>query len=610
MTVPGSPAVTQLQQTAVDLGGLMTVLSKHLYSTPLVALRELIQNAHDAILRRRVEQPAWSEPARIDVIPDPARGQIRILDNGAGLTESEIHTDLATIGTGHTRQLRASGHDELGFIGMFGLGFLSAFVIAERVSLRTTSYQSPDRSWRYRSANALSYELSPTTNGPIGTEVTLDLKAEYRALATADRIEASIWHYCALLRAPIYIAGKPTPINDRAPPWRLPDTGQHWIQQRRQDLDFANRFARDGEPMATMPVRPRDNSDAIGLLWVHDRRSYASTDQRQLAVFVRGMLLDDDVRELLPPWAGFIGGVIESEKLTPTASREDLQRDAHFDNARAALVECLVEGLSRIAAEQREAWRRILLHHGEALLGASLCEARLFELLADRVSIPTLQGELRLPELLRQGSVHVMLERQPGFEAMLYRMLGVPVALGHRYGVLAFLRLATEKRHWRLIELGTEQGNRSVFRQTSLPAEDESWLRTHLCDGEQLIVARFEPERLPLVVVADRDFELKERLEKDQQDRKISTTALMLARKFASSLDAPQARKLYLNLSNPVLQALLVERAKRPEAAARALRLLRAFKTILSDAEGITPEQLSCAMDDLCDSLRRFIDVA
>lgn len=104
----------QIRRAGVDLNGVMSVLSKHLYSTPTVALRELVQNAHDSILRRRLEQPDWQGPSRIEVIGDSASNTVRIVDTGAGLTEHEIHAYLATVGVGYTRGLRQSGHGTAG----------------------------------------------------------------------------------------------------------------------------------------------------------------------------------------------------------------------------------------------------------------------------------------------------------------------------------------------------------------------------------------------------------------------------------------------------------------------------------------------------------------
>ncbi len=124
-------------------------------------------------------------------------------------------------------------------------------------------------------------------------------------------------------------------------------------------------------------MRPDERVDVQGLLWIQDGGTYGTSDNRNLSVFLRGMLLDDDARDLLPSWAGFVGGVIESNRLTPTASREDLQRDDHYAAIQHALAEALIAGLGEVARQQPEAWRRVLLRHNEALLGAALCDERL-----------------------------------------------------------------------------------------------------------------------------------------------------------------------------------------------------------------------------------------
>ena len=105
---------SEIRRAGVDLNGLMTVLGKHLYSTPVVALRELVQNAHDSLVRRRLEQADWQEAGRIEVHGDPVNGIVRIVDTGAGLTQQEIHDYLATVGVGYTRGLRQAGEDDRG----------------------------------------------------------------------------------------------------------------------------------------------------------------------------------------------------------------------------------------------------------------------------------------------------------------------------------------------------------------------------------------------------------------------------------------------------------------------------------------------------------------
>jgi molecular chaperone HtpG len=577
-----------IRTAGVDMSGLMTVLGQHLYSTPMVALRELVQNAHDSTIRRRLEDTSSTKTESfIRVEGDLSKNIVRVTDCGAGMTEHEVHAYLATVGTGYTRKLRAeTKSDEL--IGMFGLGFLSAFVLATRVTVTTTSWQDPTQGWRYQSSNGEKYTLVPVPAGAIGSVVELELRPMHSHLAGNGMLKRVLERYCTLLHVPVFVGDNTDALNGEPPPWResAGKVTEHTIQARRNALSFAARFENRFEPICTLPVKPSAGSDLLGLLWVQDGASYGTSDNRNLSVFVRGMLLDDDARDLLPAWAGFIGGVIESKQLTPTASREDLQRDDAYEKAQAALTDALIIGLADVAKNQPQAWRRIISRHNEALLGAALCDPRLFELLADAVTIPTSQGDMPASALRHNGLLHINLSAAGGFEDMLFRALKVPVARGDRYAVLPFLREWVLSHGGSLVELGTEQGNKKIFTSADLPADELAWLNTNLGansnNSERVTPAYFEPAELPLVVVYDREAELKRRLESDESDKRISVAALSLARNFAASIDGSATSRLYINLNNAAIQALLsAYRTQHPQAV-EAANVLRAIKVLLS----------------------------
>lgn len=600
---------TKLCNAGVDLSGLMQVLSKHLYSTPMVALRELVQNGHDSIVRRRLEQADWLDAGRITVIGDRHNKTVRIIDTGAGLTEYEIHTFLATVGVGYTRTLRQK-NDDTGLIGMFGLGFLSAFVLANQVTLTTTSYQEPDKGWCYRSSNAEQYTVTAVAPRAIGTEIILELKEDFLFLSTQDALNHILGRYCILLHEPIYINEAKEPINPEPPPWRKQnaDVVAHPLQEMRKRLSFAARFEQNFEPICTFPVTPDEQSDAIGMLWVQDGATYGTSDNRNLSVFLRGMLLDDEARDLLPSWAGFIGGVIESSRLVPTASREDLQRDENYNAVQYALNEALINGLAVVAEKQPEVWRRILKRHNEALLGASLCDERLFKLLMSSIRIPTSQGDLAVQELRSNGAVHVMLGASGGFEDTLFRALQVPVAHGDRYAVVPFLRRWSSLTGSKLIELGTEKGNQHLFTLVDLSEQEKNWLTEQLADGELLVAARFSPAELPLVVVADREAELKKRLEEDEADKKISQAALRLARQFTAKITATASARLYINLNNPAVEDLLKGFHAHNGNVEQAAKLLKSLKIIMAgrDSHNHTLD-LNRALEDFTQTIRTLL---
>jgi molecular chaperone HtpG len=600
---------TGIHTTEVDLGGLMTVLGSHLYSTPAVAIRELVQNAHDSISRRRIEDAEFGAgDGRIELHADPARGVLVVRDDGAGMTRDEVQRFLATIGVGYTRELRdRSAAEEL--IGMFGLGFLSAFIIAERTVVRTTSYRSPGETVEYRSTTGERYALEDGPSRPVGTEVELELDGEHRLLADPGTLHATVSGYCRLLDVPVSVDGG-EPVNAEPPPWR--DAGgevaEHPAQWHRRRREFAESMDSFFGPVCFVDVAPDGDSDAQGMLWVQDAATYGGSDNRRVAVYVRGMLVDDDARELLPRWAGFVTGVIESRALTPTASREDVQRDERYEAVRAHVHEALVGGLAEIARDQPEAWARVLARHNEALLGAALSDERMSAIVADDLHVPTSDGDMTVRELVDGGGgrAHVGLG-DGGFEEMRFRALKVPIALGTRYAVLPFLRRWCGDRGVDLVEIGTAKGDSALFRRVPIDEDEASWLKDQLAGpGHELIAAGFEPPEMPFVLVPDREAELKRALEADDAQERIASAALHLARMHTDQFDGERTARLYVNVEAPAIAALL-EARRRGEDTSEAAGLLRAVLALISAGERGGPGvDLEKALADITGAVRRL----
>lgn len=577
----------ELLRTQVDLAGLMRVLGNNLYSTPHVALRELVQNAHDSCVRRQIEDkdPAGFEPT-IVVTPDPTKRTLTILDTGAGLTREEIVKYLATVGAGYTGKLRAEGRGGEALIGAFGLGFLSAFVVSERVDLFTTSFQEPDLGWHFQSRGGERYQLGPAPAGPVGTRVVLHLGEPFALLASVDLVPRLLERYGCLLPFPIHVGGADRDaLNRPPPPWRI--EGDSPLLHRRRSLDFARRFESRFEPICTLDITPdvaaTSGANDVGggprgLLWIQDGATYGTSDNRNLSVFVRGMLVSADERDLLPPWAGFVGGVIEADALTPTASREDVQRDAAYHGVAGRIQAALIEGLAHLAEHEPATWRRVLLRHNEALLGAAICDPRLFDLLAPDLKVPTSEGELSVPAVRKKsgGKIHISMGEQGGYEEILFRALRVPVVVGVRYAALPFCQAYAQRIGGAIVQLGTKQGNQSLFPRADLPQIQADRLRAlfHV-ERQEVVPARFAPDSLPLVLVPDRDVALKQVLERDEADKKISTAVLGMARLFTKTIDAGVEARLYVNLDALVIQRILTAKGPADEARAeQAARLL------------------------------------
>src|SRR5262245_3460933 len=166
------------QAFQLHLPGLLKVLAEHLYTNKSVGVRELLQNAHDSCVRRSVEERFPGYRPRIDVAIDRAHGVLTIDDNGSGLTREDVVDYLSTIGKSYTRDLKEqlallSPDEAATLIGQFGLGFLSAFLLASEVTVQTRSHRHGHRPVRWHCTGDEEYELTAGTRTEPGTTVIL-----------------------------------------------------------------------------------------------------------------------------------------------------------------------------------------------------------------------------------------------------------------------------------------------------------------------------------------------------------------------------------------------------------------------------------------------------
>ena len=566
--------MTSLQKTQVDLSGLLEVLGKNLYSTPLVALRELIQNAHDACSRHRIETTS-ARDYQIQVFAEPDQHILRIIDNGSGLTRQEIDDFLATIGSGYTRVLRnKSDEDEM--IGYFGLGFLSAYVVADRVEVITESYQNKGEAWLFASNGGHRYRVSAIKPRPAGcgSEVILHLKEEAYHLADLDILNQVLSQYCCLLPTPILLGEQATLINNEPAPWLYSGS---LLQQQKKQMVFAKRFEQYFEPICVLPLLETELA-VQGFLWIQDGSGYGTADFRNANVFVRHMHITDKVADLLPKWAGFVGCLLNANCLTPTASREDIQQDEAFQDLQDLLHHSLVSGLQNLSKKQPANWRRVLRRHNQNLLGAAVADEDLFYSLKEELKLPTSDGDIKVSAILRQtqNKFYIQALEEHSYQSILLSSQGIPIISGYLFAVIAFCRLYADISGADLIIMGQADDSQKMFPEIRVEPEIYNKLKKLFCldPCEKLTIANFEPDFIPMVMLEDEAARLKKSIDSDEADKRIGSAALILARKFTKKIDDKVERHLYLNMQSQLIQILL----ELPEyKAAQYARLIRGY---------------------------------
>jgi molecular chaperone HtpG len=592
----------ELHQTNVNMEGLLEVLGKNLYSTPNVAIRELVQNAHDACIRRRIEDNS-EQDLRIRLSVEPNSNCLIIEDNGSGLTYSEVNQFLATIGSGYTRLLRNStDSDEM--IGYFGLGFLSAYVISSKVDVITTSFQEPDKTWHFSSKGGRQFTIDTAPQSSIGTRVRLKISNEYRELTSLNVLRALLRKFCCLLPIKIYVDGDEHPINNLDVPWLL-DTSTPPLKLKREQLKFAEIFEDTFNPICVIPIPANDRLKVNGLIWIQDNSGYSTSDFRNVSVFVRNMFITHEGRDLLPLWAGFAGCIVESHSLTPTASREDIQKDEAFDELRNYLLQILVNGLKDISASQPENWRRILSRHNQALLGAAVNDDLLFDILKDSLKVPTNDGEMTLQKLLSKSDnkIHVRLEQKNNYEDVLFRARMIPIVSGYMFAASSFCHKYSEYAQLSVIQLGTKQGDLELFKPLQTSSENFYQLEQLIKkDGDQIILSSFEPVHVPMVIVEDKDIVLKEKMEQEGLDKRIGSAALGLAKLHTNKINSSIRRRVYINVDCPLIERLTDNSMELGKAKSLA-DLLRSFMVTMCHDASNRELNFSDELNKFCRSL-------
>ncbi|MYW33166.1 HSP90 family protein [Streptomyces sp. SID2119] len=387
----------------VDLRGLVDLLSHHLYSSPRVYLRELLQNAVDALTARRGLEPDAPEGAfGIRLFADGS--VVRVEDDGVGLSEADVHTFLATIGRSSKR---ADGIAEQrgDFIGQFGIGLLSCFLVADEIHVLSRSARTPDApavEWRGHGDGSYSVRTLPASARPRpGTTVTLTPRSDAGEWTRPAQVQALARHFGSLLRHPVAFsdgtAGVPTvSVNPEPAPWArtFPTPGSR-----------ARALAAYGEEV--FGFAPLDTIEldlpAVGLKGIACVLPEAVPAGRRHGhrVHVKGMLLSEQADEILPEWAFFVRCVIDAESLRPTASRESLYGDDTLAAVRDALAERLRAWIARAAASDPELLGRFLQAHHLAVKSLAVHDDEILRLLLPWLPFETTDGHTTLDEFAR-----------------------------------------------------------------------------------------------------------------------------------------------------------------------------------------------------------------
>ncbi|GHT33793.1 molecular chaperone HtpG [Bacteroidia bacterium] len=375
----------------VNLKGMIALLSEHIYSNPGTFVRELLQNGIDAITAFRSLNEFLEGTIHVYLKDN---GSMVFEDNGIGLKEDEIHKVLTVIGESSKR----GELDAKDFIGRFGIGLLSCFVVSNEIVFETRSALSKDSlRWCGKADGTyetihLDYEL------PIGTRVMLTPKAEWRHLFEYDAFKRNLDFYGNALPYPIYLHKdeQTEQINDLQPKWLTPGSSKEELLAYGRKT-FQSSFL-DAVQIKTVA------GEIQGAIYVLPFKTQFS-GRLTHRIYLKRMLLGEEDCRLLPPWAFFVKCVFNAESLSSTGSRESLVNNEELRKAQKEIGEALKAYLKSLINTDRDLFNKILDIHFLHVKAIAVEDNEMFGLFMDTLPFETNKGIRNFGTIRRNSPV-------------------------------------------------------------------------------------------------------------------------------------------------------------------------------------------------------------
>lgn len=359
-----------------EIQRVLEIVIHSLYTDRDIFLRELISNAADALEKLRFLQTSGEPvqqsdlPLEIALTADSSTHTLTIADAGIGMTRDELVENLGTIAHSGSKAFlqklsEAREKSELNLIGQFGVGFYSAFMVAQRVEVFTRSHQPDAPGWHWTSDGAGGYEIEPADGLSRGTRIVLHLKDDAHEFAENAPVERVIRRYSNFVPFPIRLNG--TVLNTVQALWTRP-------RQEIKDEEYQEFYSfigHDPEPPLARLHFQADAPLAIQALLFIPARNLETLGlgkaESEVHLHCRKILIQSRARELFPEWLRFLKGVVDSEDLPLNISRESMQDSALLKKLNRTLTARFLKFLAELSEKEPATYAKIYAAHSRFL---------------------------------------------------------------------------------------------------------------------------------------------------------------------------------------------------------------------------------------------------
>ena len=382
-----------MKQFKAESKRLLDLMIHSIYTHKEIFLRELISNASDAI--DKLYYKALSEgntglnrdDFAIRIIPDKEKRTLTVIDNGCGMTKDEMDADLGTIAKSGSLNFKQDmdKKEDIEIIGQFGVGFYSAFMVADKVTVVSRAFGS-DEAWKWESEGTAGYTISAAEKADRGTEVVLQLKADtddekYGDYLDTYRLKSLVKKYSDYIRYPIRMDVEKSrlkegskdeyesyteneTLNSMVPLWRK---NKNEITAEQYNEFYKSKFGDYENPAKTIHMYTEGASNFHALMFIpsHAPFNYYTRDyEKGLQLYSNGVLIMDKCADLLPDCYSFVRGLVDSQDLSLNISREMLQHDRQLKLIAERISKKIHSELETMLKNDRESYEKFFKNFG------------------------------------------------------------------------------------------------------------------------------------------------------------------------------------------------------------------------------------------------------
>ncbi|HEU0120927.1 MAG TPA: molecular chaperone HtpG [Bryobacteraceae bacterium] len=401
-----------------EVNQLLHLIIHSLYSHPEIFLRELVSNASDALDKLKyltlTEEPYKSlafDP-KIELDLDEEKGILTITDNGIGMNEEDLVSHLGTIARSGTKNFLANlsgdAKRDSNLIGQFGVGFYSAFIVADRVDV-VSRKAGEEQAWRWTSDGKTGFEIEPASRASQGTSITVHFNEEGKDYAHGWKLRDIIKKYSNHIAFPIYLISDEHEWNEEEKKsvkirktQQVNSASALWKRSKSElkDEDYQELYKTISgdyeDPLFWFHTKAEGTMEYTTLFYVPSKAPhdlYQADYTPGVKLYVKRVFITDDSKELLPTYLRFLRGIIDSEDLPLNVSREILQQNRTLSAIRNASVKKVLNELKSIAADEPEKYAKFIEQFNKPLKEGLYQDYANRETLLDLIRVKTTKSD-------------------------------------------------------------------------------------------------------------------------------------------------------------------------------------------------------------------------